>query len=1144
VPVGQAANTKISLLNQSAAPVSVSALNVDGQTFSINSQGTLPIVIAPGASYVVQIGFKPVSATSYSGTFSAMDSSGTQLVQSSISGSGTDANAGTPTTPQLTVNPAGLSFDNLTVGSSANQTVTLTSTGTAPVQVTAAAISGAGFTLSGASFPVTLNPKQAITLTVQFKPTTAGAVSGQLTITSNSATNPTAGVSLSGIGISATSSSSPQLTVNPGSLAFDDVTVGSTSTQPVTLTSTGTEPVEITSAAVTGGAGFTISGASFPLTLDPKQTIALQVHFTPKKTGVTTGTLEIYSNSSTGSMAAVGLTGTGTTETTPTLTVNPASLTFGNVTVGSSATQSVTLASTGTAPVQVTAATISGASFTVSGASFPVTLNPKQAVTLTVQFKPTTAGAVTGKLAINSNSSVNPAAAIGLSGTGTTESTPTLSVNPGSLSFGNVTVGSSAIQSVTLASTGAAPVKVTAAAISGTGFTVSGASFPMTLSPKQALTLSVQFKPTTSGAATGKLTLSSDSSSNSTATISLTGTGAAATTSTLTVSPASLSFGSVPVNSSATQSVILTATGTAPVQVTAAAISGTGFTVSGASFPVTLNPKQSVTLAVQFKPTTSGAATGRLTINSNSSTNPTTAVALAGTGTTATTPTLTVSPGSLSFGNVTVGSSATQSVILTSTGTAPVQVTAAAIGGTGFTVSGASFPVTLNPKQSVTLAVQFKPTTSGAATGRLTINSNSSTNPTAAVALAGTGTTATTPTLTVSPASLSFGNVTVGSSVTQSVILTSTGTAPVQVNAAAISGTGFTVSGASFPITLNPKQAVTLAVQFKPTTSGAATGRLTINSNSSTSPTTVVTLTGTGTTANTPTLTVNLASLSFGDVTVGSSSSQSVTLTSTGTGPVQVNAAAISGTGFTVSGASFPVTLNPKQAVTLTVQFKPTTAGAVSGKLTINSNSSTNSTAVVSLSGTGAATTPQLTLGSSSLSFGNVTVDSSSTQSVTLTSSGTGPLTINAATVSGTGFTVSGASFPVTLNPKQSVTLTVQFKPTTTGAFTGKLTITSNSSTNPTATASLSGTGAGEQHQVDLSWSEPSNSPVPVTGYNIYRALGGGSAYQLLNSSVGTQTTYVDSTVQSGTTYSYEVKSVDSSGVESSPSNAINVTIP
>ena len=62
-----------------------------------------------------------------------------------------------------------------------------------------------------------------------------------------------------------------------------------------------------------------------------------------------------------------------------------------------------------------------------------------------------------------------------------------------------------------------------------------------------------------------------------------------------------------------------------------------------------------------------------------------------------------------------------------------------------------------------------------------------------------------------------------------------------------------------------------------------------------------------------------------------------------------INSAALSGTGFTMSGATFPVTLNPTQAVTLNVQFDPATAGAVTGQLTIQSNSSTNGTAVISL---------------------------------------------------------------------------------------------------------------------------------------------------------------------------------------------------
>ena len=92
------------------------------------------------------------------------------------------------------------------------------------------------------------------------------------------------------------------------------------------------------------------------------------------------------------------------------------------------------------------------------------------------------------------------------------------------------------------------------------------------------------------------------------------------------------------------------------------------------------------------------------------------------------------------------------------------------------------------------------------------------------------------------------------------------------------------------------------------------------------------------------------------------------------------------GTGFTTSGATFPVTLNPGQSATLNVQFDPTATGAATGELTIQSNSSTNSTAVVNLSGTGTAVlSPQLMVSAASLTFGDVTVNTASTQPVTLT---------------------------------------------------------------------------------------------------------------------------------------------------------------
>ena len=153
------------------------------------------------------------------------------------------------------------------------------------------------------------------------------------------------------------------------------------------------------------------------------------------------------------------------------------------------------------------------------------------------------------------------------------------------------------------------------------------------------------------------------------------------------------------------------------------------------------------------------------------------------------------------------------------------------------------------------------------------------------------------------------------------------------------------------------------------------------------------------------------------------------------------------------------MTLNPNQTATLQVQFDPSAAGTASGQLSITSDA-TGGTAMIPLSGTGAVTTSaQLTVSTNSLSFGNVAVNSSATLPVTLTSSGTAPVTISAAALSGASFTDSGATFPVTLNPTQSVTLNVQFKPTATGQAAGQLTITSNSSTGASSVVQLSGTG-------------------------------------------------------------------------------------
>ena len=388
-------------------------------------------------------------------------------------------------------------------------------------------------------------------------------------------------------------------------------------------------------------------------------------------------------------------------------------------------------------------------------------------------------------------------------------------------------------------------------------------------------------------------------------------------------------------------------------------------------------------------------------------------------------------------------------------------------------------------------------------------------------------------TLAVSTTSVVFGNVAVNSSATQSLTLTSTGNASVTVSSVSVSGQGYSVSGSSFPVTLNPGQSVALIVQFTPTAVGAVAGQLTVSSNSSSRASSAVSLSGTGT-ASAPTLSAFTCSSSSmtgaGSVTCtptlsGAASSGGVTGSlSSSSGSVTVpNSVTVPANATSASFAATVASFTTAQSVTLTAS-----AGGISKTFALNLTPATST----------------LSINATTIGFGSVTVNSQATQAVTLTSSGTAAVTVNSASVTGTGFSVSGSAFPVTLNPGQTVTLNVQFAPTAAGSATGQLTITSNSSTNPSAAIALSGTGAAQSYQVNLNWNAPSSSQDPVSTYNIYRATSGTSSFQLVGSTQSSQTNYSDSSVANGQSYDYVVKSADSQGVESAPSNTTTVAVP
>jgi predicted phage tail protein len=175
------------------------------------------------------------------------------------------------------------------------------------------------------------------------------------------------------------------------------------------------------------------------------------------------------------------------------------------------------------------------------------------------------------------------------------------------------------------------------------------------------------------------------------------------------------------------------------------------------------------------------------------------------------------------------------------------------------------------------------------------------------------------------------------------------------------------------------------------------------------------------------------------------------------------------------------------------------------------------------------------------VSFGNVTVNTSSAQTVTLTNGGGISVTVSGLSISGTGFSLAQVSTPFALVAGGTKSLTVTFSPQAAGNASGSITVASNAA-NPDLSIPVSGTGVtAATHSVTLSWTASTSH---VVGYNCYRSTGPSSSFSVLNGSLISSTSFVDYAVQSGSTYYYYVTAVDTLGNESMPSNHVSATIP
>lgn len=912
---------------------------------------------------------------------------------------------------------------------------------------------------------------------------------------------------LSGCGAAPGSTSKAEaagsLSVSASSLSFGSVAVGNMAAESVVLTNPGSASVLVSQVQV-AGMPFSVAGSpAMPLTIAAGASYILTVDFKPTAAGNASGTLSVTADSATDTITLSGIGAIAAA--VPGLTVSSTSVAFGTVATNTSVSQSVLLTSSGTAPLTISGATLTGSGFTMSNLGLPLTLSPGQTASLTVTFDPANASSFTGAVTLNTNASKG-AVTIQLSGSGH----PIQSLlNDFTCARDNVVGQGSENCTITLTSrvdTGG----VTVGLMSSDPSVVAVPSTMTIAAGTSSGIFSLKYYPVTEART---VTLSANSNNNGHKQHNINVGGS---TPGLKISSGLVSFGNVMVNATSKKTVTLTSSGTASLTISSATVAGSGYSVSGMGLPVTLNPGQSANLTVSFDPTAAGPSNGSIALATNISTS-TPAIDLSGTGQV---------PGALS--GITCASS---SVTGAANDACTVSLSSAA-GSSGLTVALGSS----NSAVAVPASVLFP---AGATSAGFTAAISSVTTAQTATLTAQAGGVTQTfaiglggaaPGLSLATTSLSFGNVTLNTPTTQSVLLTSSGSAPLTISAASATGSGFTISSPSFPVTLNQGQTATLVVQFDPTTAGAATGAVTLATNTSAG-SAAIALSGTGATS----AALNALTCSSSSITGAASDSCTVSLTA---------AAGAGGMSITLSSSSTSLAAPASVLVPAgasSAGFSATASAVTTAQtatLTAQAGGVTKTYAISMSAGT-----PGLTLGSATLSFGNVNLNSPATQSVLLTSSGTAPLTISSDNVTGSGFSISGLSFPLTLNPGATATLNVQFDPTTAGSAAGAATVTTNASP-ATASIALNGTGQATSYQVDLSWDPPGSSTDPAVGYNVYRAVSGSSSYQLLNSAAVGTTSYSDTTVAGGTSYVYYVKSVDSAGNLSGASNSFSIAIP
>jgi len=688
----------------------------------------------------------------------------------------------------------------------------------------------------------------------------------------------------------------------------------------------------------------------------------------------------------------------------------------------------------------------------------------------------------------------------------------------GSLAITANGIGQAVPATVTVRSGGTATATITGATVGGTTemTLLNAPAFPLTLSPGASTSFTVQYLPASGNIVSAQVSIAySVNNQPSAFQFALTGTSPRLTFTYSFASGGALSnlnagdaitFPATNTGASASATLNILNSGSANGLLSSVAVSGTAFQLSSSPAPVAIPPGQQVSLNVAFAPQASGGSQGLLTLGFPTSNLTFT---LLGTGTAASLQvTYALADGNvhplpsgttIGFPSVDINATTTATIAISNQGSGSGTVTGISISGAAFQLSGLpSLPATVPAGQSLRFGIVFAPTQAGSYSGTFSINlTGSSISGTLAASTSSSNISLayidpnTNNTLSLqNNSTLQFPNTLVGSVTNITLVATNSGTGTGVINSIALGGGSAPpfqlLNLPALPVSVPPSQKVNFGIRFSPQQQQTFASSLVVNENGQnvtinlaaqgTGPQyTYTSSTGSGTAAVVPGGTIAIA-----NTNVGQTASVTITVTNAGSGAGQIPGIAVTGQGFSLTNVpAVPITLQPSASQQFTLNFTPTQPGAISGQLTIGSDTFTVAgTAIGSLliyTYTNSVATTTVTQGGTVI-FAPIAVGNSETLTFSVQNTGT-----SAAAISSINLTAASAIFalqqlpglPLNLASGATINFTVSFSPNNTGTLTATLAINSNNFL-------LSGTGTAPPTLPSYQFQGPSGSLQPA----------------------------------------------------------------